>query len=143
MQLNNNNIDFLGISETWLTNSVTDSFPILQGYEIVRHESPSQRPKHGMALYVIDLGLHIITVYRPPSCSLVKYMQLADLLRFLLWHVVVQSDFNLPNIDRNYVSQADSDLIFFNTFISVGLHKIVESTTIYHSGNILDLFFCQ
>ena len=127
MLLNNNNIDFLGISETWLTNSVTDSFLVIPGYEIVRHDSPSQRRKHGVAVYIrnnlkfnviscnvdnvliiylVDLCLYIITVYRPPSCSSVENMQLAQFIEDFCYgrEVVVQGDFNLPNVNWNSVS---------------------------------------
>ena len=168
MLLINNNIDFLGISETWLTSSVENSFLSIPGYEIVRHDSPSQRRKHGVAvylrnhlkfniidcnidnvliIYLVDLCLYIVTVYRPPSCTSLENMQLAEFIEIFCFskEVVVQGDFNLPNINwrAESCSMSQTDEIFLNTFTSLGLHQIIESATIHPSGNILDLFFAN
>ena len=47
-----NDVDILGISETWLTAATPDSFVNISGYEIVRSDSPDMSRKHGVAIYV-------------------------------------------------------------------------------------------
>ena len=46
------NIDVLGISETWLVSEVSDSFISIPGYNLIRADSPSGIRKHGVALYI-------------------------------------------------------------------------------------------
>ena len=83
-----NEIDILGISETWLTSDVNNSFVSLPGYDIVRSDSPGIIKKHGVAMYIktnikysvvecpvknvivvylCSFNLYIVTIYRPPS----------------------------------------------------------------------------
>ena len=85
-----NNIDILGITETWLTADVADSYVSLGNYEIVRCDNPGNVRKHGVAVYVRNnmkyitvlcylinvviiclcvLFIYVITAYRSPSYS--------------------------------------------------------------------------
>ena len=163
-----NNIDVLGISETWLTSEIEDSFINIPGYEIVRSDSPGLVKKHGVAIYVnksirfevinscvknvviiylFKFGIHLVTVYRPPSYSVFEN---DELLNFLCnfcpdKEIVVQGDFNLPSlhwelddISMEYVTPLDN--LFFETFISAGLQQVVNESTCFPSGNVLDLF---
>ena len=45
-------VDILGISETWLTSDVPDSFVSIGGYHLVRSDNPSLVKKHGVAVYI-------------------------------------------------------------------------------------------
>ena len=45
-------MDILGISETWLTSDVPDSFVSIGGYHLVRSDNPSLVKKHGVAVYI-------------------------------------------------------------------------------------------
>ena len=166
--LNDWNIDFLDVSETWLTPSVTDSFISIPGYEIARHDSPSNRCKHGVSVYIknvlkyeiincdvdnvlivclTDLNLYIVTIYRPPSYNLIENMKLVQFIESFCFgkEVVVQGDFNLPDVD--WISDSSSNSSshlgesFYNAFVTVGLNQIIDCPTIHPSGNILDLFF--
>ena len=85
-----NHIDLLGLSETWLTSEVSDSFVSIPGYHLIRSDSPSGRRKHGVALFIrdtikyeqnvnissnvvlvqlLDFNIYVCIVYRPPSYS--------------------------------------------------------------------------
>ena len=87
------NIDVLGVSETWLTSDIPDSFVAISGYHIVRCDNPSLVKKHGVAIYIrnsinylnvpsgvnnlaviflVDFGIYVVTVYRPPSYNNVE-----------------------------------------------------------------------
>ena len=164
-----NNIDSLGISETWLTSEIEDSFINIPGYEIVRSDSPGLIRKHGVAMYVnndikfkivdsyvnnvviiylFKFDIYIVTVYRPPSYSEFENNQLLNFICNFCQdkEVIVQGDFNLPSLHwelddifSEYVTPLDN--LFFDSFISCGLHQVVKESTSFPSGNILDLFF--
>ena len=42
----------LGVSETWLTTAVADSFVALSNYRIERKDNPSLIEKHGVSVYI-------------------------------------------------------------------------------------------
>ena len=165
--LNEYKINLLGISETWLTQDITDATLYIPNYNIVRSDNPGSARKHGVALYVhvslkflvveqllnvltvylIDYDVYIIVVYRPPSYSEGDNMLLINYLLGFCCNkeVVLVGDFNLPTLCWNlndvfseYISPLD--LQFYNTFIQLGLVQIVTSSTNFPSGNILDLF---
>ena len=160
-----NNIDAIGISETWLTSSVSDSYVSIPGFDIVRNDSPDGVRKHGVALYIknslrytcidcpvkncvvvylLHYNVYLITVYRPPSYN---DSENRNLYEFLLSfcndkEVILQGDFNLPTLKwetsiEEYISVTDK--LFNDLFIALGLTQIISLPTIFPSGNILDL----
>ena len=167
--LYDNNIDILGISETWLISDIGDSFVNVGGYEIVRLDNPGPVRKHGVAIYVksdlkfeviscslINLlilyfemfDIYVVIVYRPPSYDDVQNNLL---LKFICdfcvdKEVIMQGDFNLPSLNwelhdifSQYVAPLDNS--FYESFINAGLTQVVRESTHFPSGNILDLFF--
>ena len=86
--LNRFDVDLLGVSETWLTSDVPDSFVSIVGYDLVRSDNPSLIKKHGVVIYIrneikylnvqcdidnmvivflVDFDIYVITVFRPSS----------------------------------------------------------------------------
>ena len=166
--LSNNSIDFLAMSETWLTNSSMNSILDIHNYEIVRSDSPSQRRKHGMAVYIrncikftvvscnvdnmliihlIEFNVYVVNVYRPPSYTSEENLNLISLLNNFCINkeVIVQGDFNLPTLkwcsDPTLFYISPNDLLFYEMFILLGLHQVVSEPTYFPSCNTLDLFF--
>ena len=58
--MDNKIIDFLSDSKTGLTPSVTDSSRSIPGFEIAHHDSPSNRCKHVVSVYIKNLLKHEI-----------------------------------------------------------------------------------
>ena len=163
-----NNIDLLGISETWLTSDIGDSFVNIIDYEIVRSDNPGPVRKHGVAMYIKrvikfeviscilknvlivyleNLGIYVITVYRPPSYNDIENNLLVDFIVDFCAEkeVIMQGDFNLPSLNwelhdifSQYVAPLDNT--FFESFINAGLSQLVRESTHFPSGNILNLF---
>ena len=50
--LKSENIDVLGIAETWLINDISDSYVEINGYKLIRKDDPSNIRKHGVAIYI-------------------------------------------------------------------------------------------
>ena len=164
-----NEIDILGISETWLTSDVNNSFVSLPGYDIVRSDSPGIIKKHGVAMYIktnikysvvecpvknvivvylCSFNLYIVTIYRPPSYTDLENRGLCEYVTNFCAgkETVVQGDFNLPSIVwsledvfTSYISPLDR--FYYDVFVSLGFTQIVKVATNFPSGNILDLFF--
>ena len=162
-----NNVDILGVTETWLTSDVPDSFVALPGYQIVRADVPGTVKKHGSALYIkfkykfmqiscainnvvvvylIDFNIYIVNVYRPPSNSAEDNDALVNFLIEFCFdkEVILQGDFNLPSLRWDEENLLDFyvtplDRMFYNTFSSLGLSQVVRESTNYPSGNVIDL----
>ena len=115
------NIHVLGISETWLNSDIHDAALMIPGFSILRADSPSGIKKHGVAVYIreyinyikIDVcvsnvivvylcsyDLYIVTIYRPPSFSLIENNALKNFIIDFCEdkEVVLQGDLNLPSI---------------------------------------------
>ena len=161
------NIDVLGVSETWLTSDIPDSFVAISGYHIVRCDNPSLVKKHGVAIYIrnsinylnvpsgvnnlaviflVDFGIYVVTVYRPPSYNNDENVALLEFLVHFCCdkEVLVQGDFNLPSLlwhrcnpIENYTSPVDN--LFFDCFSDVGFTQVVKEATNFPSGTTLDL----
>lgn len=163
-----NKIDLLAVSETWLLPSVPSSFVDVADYCVVRGDSDSTVRKHGSLLYLhedfvflsievdipnvaavhlVNYDLYIVSVYRPPSYSILENRCLIDfLLNFCPGkEVILTGDFNLPSIDWSaevavgYVRPVD--VLFLDCFSSLGLIQWVKVATFVSSENILDLIF--
>ena len=119
--LNSNKIDLLGVSETWLTPSITDPFVSIPGYSLIRNDSPDLTRKHGVALYIsmsfkfvrinCDIPnvlivflcvfeIYVIIVYRPPSNSLAENYALSNFIDGFCFEkeVMILGDFNLQEL---------------------------------------------
>ena len=162
----NNNIDVLGVSETWLTGDKPDSFVAVDNYRILRGDDPTPIRKHGVAVYIRDgikyeevlndknivvlklpdHDIYIATIYRPPSYSPEENRGLVQLLQehCTSREVILQGDFNLPSLLWNNDDPAESyvspiDRSFLELFISLGLTQVVKEPTSFPSGNTIDL----
>ena len=155
--LHADNIDILGVSETWLNSDILDAAISVQGYELIRSDSPSGIRKHGVALYVkegikyeliegsppnmlcislVDYNVLFFEIYRPPSNSTSDNLQLIYYLMQKLesQESVIMGDLNLPSINwsnDNVVSYTlPTDRQFMEFFIDAGLTQLIhESTT--------------
>ena len=50
--LNENNIDIVGVSETWLVPSTPDSFVQIEGYRFIRSKNVTNIKKHEVGMYI-------------------------------------------------------------------------------------------
>lgn len=166
--LSDYNISVLGVSETWLTSSITSACISLPNYVLLRKDVVGNIKKHGvcvyikqnihyseievqvpnvLVLYLIKYRLHIITVYRPPSNSPLDNAILVSFIEDFCCDkdVILMGDFNLPTIRWNNdlicASLSPTDFQFFHCFNSLGLIQWVKEPTIHKSGNIIDLIF--
>ena len=118
-------LDVVSVSETWLISSVPSSFVAVAGFQVVRGDVEGEIRKHGTCLYIsdrlafvpVDLDIDrianlaciylsdvdtfVLSVYRPPSYT---DLQNARLISFLFdfcigKEIVVLGDFNLPFLD--------------------------------------------
>ena len=85
-----NDVDVLGVSESWLNSEIDDAIIQIPGFDSVRCDSSSGIRKHGVLVYVrnslkfevitshvpnliciylIDFCLYCINVYRPPTST--------------------------------------------------------------------------
>ena len=104
-------------------------------------------------LYIKQLDIIVITLYRPPECpsnllisSLDEMRVKLNALSTQLSNIIFTGDFNIPTIDWNlerviggatqYRLQANSLMEFARDFC---LQQFIELPT--RGGNILDLFF--
>ena len=160
------NVDVLGINETWLTPSIGNSFVDIPGYHIERSDSTENLRKHGVAFYIrngikysviagtpnntivvylSDFDFYIVNVYMPPSNTLTDNQSLVEFIFDFCSEreVALVGDFNLPSVDwideHSSHGVAMSDLVFLDAFTTLGFIQIVCESTIYPSGNILDL----
>lgn len=160
-------LDLFGVAETWLLPDVPDSFVSISQYNIVRADTQCNTRKHGVciyiknslnfvplevnctntcAIYLLDLNLYVVIVYRPPSNSNSENLALVDfLLDFCpTKEVLLMGDFNLPNIlwrlsEPMSASYPPLHQQFVDCFLSLGLYQWVKSPTFIHSGSTLDL----
>ncbi len=161
-----NNLNILCITETWLTQHITNPTINISGYTVFRSDSPTNDPKHGVCFYIknslqvtnttdtfpntLALHLHkhnvyILLVYRPPSntqdidTNLLNYITNFSLEKELL----LLGDFNLPSILWNEpnptIRATRHDIQFCDTFQLLGLNQWVYEPTFVSSGNTLDL----
>ena len=99
-----------------------------------------------VAIFLCDLDLYVIVVYRPPSYRQENNMTLISVLLKLCLarEVVVMGDFNLPTLDwstdGNETRGARTiDSVFSDSFVAAGQTQWVREPTFVQSGNILDL----
>ena len=151
-----------------MTAACSSSFASIPGYEFFRGDALGDVRKHGTALYVkctlrsvqvnvslpnvvavhlVDLGLYVVSIYRPPSMSNEENETLVEFLgSFTVGkETVILGDFNLPTVawshggysGQEYVRPVDR--MFCDCFVECGLKQWVDFGTFFPSGNTLDL----
>ena len=97
-------------------------------------------------MFLVSFDIYLITVYHPPSSSDDDNEALSIFLENFCAdkEELLQGDFNLPSLRwdlPDLLSQyiLPLDLLFYNTFTSIGLTQIVKQETNFPSGNVLDL----
>lgn len=164
-----NSLDIFAVTETWLTPNIGDSFLSLSNYKIVRSDSPSGIPKHGVCFYVSNsinyvqvdcccpntciihlttYNMYVIVTYRPPSYTYEENLGLIDFLLEFCYgkEILLMGDFNLPTIEWTngpIIGEhiTPRDMKFLECFSSLGLKQWVLEPTITTSNNTLDLIF--
>ena len=97
-----NNLDVLSVTETWLTDACSSSFVTIPGFSFYRGDVWGEVRKHGSGLYVsekinhaqievdipnvvvvnmLDLGVHVMSIHRPPSYSNDENLKLLQVLK--------------------------------------------------------------
>ena len=162
-----NDVDVLGVSESWLNSEIDDAIIQIPGFDSVRCDSSSGIRKHGVLVYVInslkfevitshvlnliciyliDFRLYCINVYRPPSSTDEENSLLLTFLGDFCdsSEVCVLGDFNLPSLDwtsgsptNNYNTPVDRQ--FLDCFTSVGLTQMINEPTNFPSCTTIDL----
>ena len=162
-------VDVFAVCETWLIDSVGDSFVALPGYNLFRRDVLGSVRKHGVCVYIrssIDVlccsddvadsvpntlvvylsgfCLYLVVVYRPPSYGIHENSLLLQFLNDFCpgKEVVLMGDFNLPSlkwIDCVGDGISSIDRQFYDAFLSLGLTQWVRKPTYVMSDNILDL----
>ena len=114
-------LSVISVTETWLTESCNSSFVQIPNFIFYRGDVVGAVRKHGAGLYVdcrmkqvqvevdlpnlvvvhlLELGLYVVSVYRPPSSSEEDNLRLMQfLLEFSVGKaLIVLGDFNLPTL---------------------------------------------
>ena len=160
-----NDLKVVGICESWLIPEIPNSNIEVEGYNILRNDSITNRRKHGVCMYVhkdITIGrvlsdhpntlgvylpgydLFVLLVYRPPSnlpaddLALIEYMT----AKCEEGNVCVMGDFNLPTV--NWISDppvatSHKDQAFLECFMQLGLTQHLMDPSFIPSGRTLDL----
>ena len=94
MLLDKSNLDFLGVSESWLTDAIDPGIIHIQGYNVFRKDREGKKRGGGVAIYVKDtlncsqlcletnlecvgvtvklsqtMNFNVVTIYIPPNGS--------------------------------------------------------------------------
>ena len=114
-------LSVVAVCETWLVPTVS-SFVAVDGFHVLRGDGSQSVRKHGCCLYVVkslplvqvdvcfinvaevflsDLDVYVLAVYRHPLYSLAQYENLLSFLDdFCIGReVIILGDFNLPSLD--------------------------------------------
>ena len=167
--ISSNNIDVLGVGETWLLPSVPDSFVGVSGFDLSRCDVVGSVPKHGVCVYVrrtvdfvrvevdcpncvivhlLSYDVYVIVIYRPPSYGDRENSVLSSFLEDFCGEreVVVLGDFNLPALrwtsDGTVTGSGRISAVeasFMDCFLSIGFTQWICEPTFLSSGNTLDL----
>ena len=74
-----NHIDFLGVSEIWLTSGMSDSIVSVPGYNLIRSDNHSGIKKHGIALFIKDsikYERNVSIFFKFCTCVVVRFQNL-------------------------------------------------------------------
>ena len=119
--LSGSNLDFLGISETWLNDSVSTELLNIEGYNIFRNDRQQNKKGGGTLLYIkntlastaLDLTMtlecvgvevrlsqqmsfNVINIYRPPDAGQEFYQHFDELLKSVAnKESIILGDFNV------------------------------------------------
>ena len=155
------------ITESWLINSIPDSFVAIDGYTILRNDTVGDTTKHGVCVYIkncikfdsvscecnnalvfrlVDFDFWVVAVYRPPSNQETDNVKLLNFIDNCCngHEVIIIGDFNLPSLKwstaylyDHYILPLDRSFLFL--FEQLGLTQWIQEPTFIHSNNILDL----
>jgi hypothetical protein len=161
------NIDVIGITETWLTADIQDSEMSIEGYTLLRKDRNDDRKKKGggVAFYIknelnlaccddifeIDfpesLFCNIIcekdktlvgVCYRPPSSKDANDRALYSLLsKVSKDRLIVMGDFNFPELKWSQPESLSDSHLFLKCLNDNFLEQLVDEPT--RGNNILDL----
>ena len=159
-----NQWDIICVTETHLLPRLPDSIVDIPNYIVIRHDVDGNVFKHGVCCYIrnslivdsvsqplpnllsfrlTQLNMCVLIVYRAPSNTAVENAAMASFITDFCCgkEVLVLGDFNLPAIDWAYPNLHCPPLerMFFDAFLTVGLHQWVTEPTFPKSGNTLDL----
>lgn len=161
----NENIDIVGITETWLNVNILDSEMNIEGYTLLRKDRGDNRRGGGVALYIrndisficcedlfevdfpetlfcsITCGKEktlIGVCYRPPSSLVGNDKALYSLLgRVSKDRVIIMGDFNFPELDWCKIETLSDTHPFIKCINNNFLDQLVDKPT--RGDNILDL----
>ncbi|XP_043214665.1 uncharacterized protein LOC122378022 [Amphibalanus amphitrite] len=158
------NLDLLGVSETWLSPSVDDSFLIFPGYKVIRRDRGGDRRGGGVCvLYRESLRVEVLTVpstgspleslwlslcstttvvigimYRPPSAPVTAVL---DDLQSQLAHVCGTDKplYVLGDVNFDWLRLAELDVRRYSQVLEdVNVKQLVSVPTRPVSGTALD-----
>ena len=119
--LSGSNLDFLGISETWLNDSVSTDLLNVEGYNVFRNDRPEGKKGGGTLLYIKktltstalelakplecigaeirlsqQMSFNVIIIYRPPDAGQEFYLHFDELLKSVAGkETIILGDFNV------------------------------------------------
>ena len=99
-----------------------------------------------VAVHLLQFDLWVLSLYRPPSYTLVENVTLLSFISDFCEgrEVVILGEFNLPSLswssDDLFMGATDRDTVFLDCFVAAGLTQCVKEPTFVSSGTILDLF---
>ena len=161
----NENIDIVGITETWLNVNILDSEMNIEGYTLLRKDRGENRRGGGVALYIrndisficcedlfeVDFPETLLcsitcgkektligVCYRPPSSLVGNDKALYSLLgRVSKDRVIIMGDFNFPELDWCKIETLSDTHPFIKCINNNFLDQLVDKPT--RGDNILDL----
>ena len=95
--------------------------------------------------HLLELDIYVISVYRPPSSSSADDASLMAFFSSFCTdkEFVLMGDLNLPSIrwagGESWDAMVPTDRTFYDCFAALGVTQVVRESTMYPSGNILDL----
>ncbi|MGK2860350.1 MAG: endonuclease/exonuclease/phosphatase family protein [Chitinophagaceae bacterium] len=169
--VNDENIDIIGITETWMTSSISDNEMNIDGYTLLRQDRNDEIKQRGggVALYIRN-NLNFVrrdelyatnfpesiwcsiqcagentligVCYRAPDCCSVNDEALYSLIDMVSKEdVIIMGDFNFPQFNWNRIETLDVEHPFIECINDNFLSQLVEEPT--RGSNYLDLLFCS
>jgi hypothetical protein len=160
----NEDLDIIGITETWLNENITDSEMLIDGYTLLRKDRNDNRRGGVAALYVkneitstyreeimeqdfpealfcsINCGNDTLigVFYRPPNSSAKNDTAMYSLInRVSANSTVIMGDFNFPELDWTNINSLEDTHPFMRCINKNFLSQVVDKPT--REKNVLDL----
>ena len=165
------NIDILGITESWLNDSILDSEIDLEGYTLLRRDRNNNiKSRGGGVLFYVRNTINVVVrdeiandkfpeciffsieqncvstlvgiCYRPPDNSADSDMGLYDILgKASIYSSVIIGDLNFPELNWNRIETLSDEHLFIKCVSDNFLMQLVDKPT--RGKNILDLILCS